>query len=100
SGMVGSGVLLACLRDPQVAFVVAIGRSRTGHTHPKLREIRHTDFFDYSGLEIEFAAANTRYFCLSVSSLGIAEPSYNRLTYELTLAAARAMVAANSAMTF
>jgi uncharacterized protein YbjT (DUF2867 family) len=100
SGMVGSGVLLACLRDPQVASVVAIGRSPTGHTHPKLREIRHTDFFDYSGLTSEFAAANACYFCLGVSSLGLDQPTYTRLTYDLTLAAARAMVAANPAMTF
>ena len=100
SGMVGSGVLSVCLRDPQVASVVAIGRSPAGHAHPKLREIVHADFFDYSGLEAEFTAANACYFCLGVSSLGLDEPAYTRLTYDLTLAAARAMVAANPAMTF
>jgi hypothetical protein len=98
--MVGSGVLSACLRDPDVASVVAIGRSPTGRTHPKLREIRHTDFFNFSGLETEFAAANACYFCLGVSSLGRDEPTYTHLTYDLTLAAARAMVAVNPAMTF
>ena len=98
--MVGSGVLSACLRDPDVVSVVAIGRSPTGRTHPKLREIRHTDFFNYSGLETEFAAANACYFCLGVSSIGLDEPTYTRLTYDLTLAAARAMVAVNPAMTF
>lgn len=98
--MVGSGVLSACLRDPDVASVVAIGRSPSGRTHPKLREIRHTDFFNYSGLETEFAAANACYFCLGVSSIGLDEPTYTRLTYDLTLAAARAMVAINPAMTF
>jgi uncharacterized protein YbjT (DUF2867 family) len=100
SGMVGSGVLSVCLRDPQVASVLAIGRSPTGRADPKLREIRHTDFFNYSGLESEFAAANACYFCLGVSSLGLDEPTYTRLTYDLTLAAARAMAAANPAMTF
>jgi uncharacterized protein YbjT (DUF2867 family) len=100
SGMVGSGVLSVCLRDPQVASVVAIGRSSTGQTHPKLREVRHSDFFNYSGLETEFAAASACYFCLGVSSLGLDETTYTRLTYDLTLAAARAMVAANPGMTF
>ena len=98
--MVGSGVLSACLRDSDVASVVAIGRSPTGRTHPKLREIRHTDFFNYSRLETDFAAANACYFCLGVSSLGLDEPAYTRLTYDLTLAAAGAMVAVNPAMTF
>lgn len=100
TGMVGSGVLSVCLRDPEVRSVVAIGRSATGNAHPKLREIRHSDFFDYSGLEAEFAAATACYFCLGVSSLGLDEAAYTRLTYDLTLAAARAMVAANPGMTF
>jgi uncharacterized protein YbjT (DUF2867 family) len=100
SGMVGSGVLSVCLRDPQVASVVAIGRSPVGRADPKLREIRRTDFFDYAGLETDFGAANACYFCLGVSSLGLDEAAYTRLTYDLTLAAARAMVAANPAMTF
>lgn len=100
SGMVGSGVLLACLKDPLVTEVVSIGRTPSGRSAPKLREILHGDFFDYAGLQAEFAGADACFFCLGVSSLGLDEATYTRLTYDLTLAAARALVAANPAMTF
>ena len=39
TGMVGQGVLRECLRDDGVEGVLAVGRSSTGRTHPKLREL-------------------------------------------------------------
>jgi putative NADH-flavin reductase len=48
TGMVGAGVLRECLRDDRVAEVIAILRSSTGISHPKLREHQRNDFFDYS----------------------------------------------------
>jgi uncharacterized protein YbjT (DUF2867 family) len=100
TGMVGAGVLIECLADPRVRSVLAVTRSSTGRTHPKLREILHTDFFDYDTLAADFASSDACFFCLGVSSVGMREPEYTRLTYDLTLAAARAMVAANPRMTF
>ena len=100
TGMVGSGALLACLADARVESVLAIGRTPTGRAHPKLREVIHTDFFTYDALRAEFAAADACFFCLGVSSAGMSEADYTRQTYDLTLAAARAMAAANPRMTF
>src|SRR5262249_40397064 len=77
-----------------------ITRSPTGRSHPKLREIVHTDFFHYETLTSEFARCDACFFCLGVSSVGMEEAEYARLTYDLTLAAARAMVAANPGMVF
>jgi hypothetical protein len=68
--------------------------------HPKLREVIHADFFNYDGLVNDFAACDACFFCLGVSSIGMKEEDYTRLTYDLTVAAARAMVRANPAMTF
>ena len=48
TGMVGEGVLHECLLHPQVESVVVINRRPSGVTHPKLKEILHTDFFDFS----------------------------------------------------
>jgi uncharacterized protein YbjT (DUF2867 family) len=98
--MVGAGALLECLADPRVRSVLAITRSSTGRTHSKLREILHTDFFNYEDLATEFATCDACFFCLGVSSVGKAEAQYTRLTYDLTLAAARAMVSANPRMVF
>ncbi len=98
--MVGTGALLECFADRRVRSVLAITRSTTGHSHPKLREIVHANFFNYDHLAAEFASCDACFFCLGVSSLGMSEPEYTRLTYDLTLAAARTMVAANQRITF
>jgi uncharacterized protein YbjT (DUF2867 family) len=100
TGMVGAGTLLECLADSRVRSVLAITRSPTGHTHSKLREVLHADFFNYDTLAADFASCDACFFCLGVSSVGMGEAEYTRLTYDLTLAAARAMVAANPRMTF
>jgi uncharacterized protein YbjT (DUF2867 family) len=100
TGMVGSGVLRECLDDPRVDAIVVIGRSAVGLTDPKLREIRHTDFLDYTSIQSEFSDCDACFFCLGVSSAGMREDKYRRLTYDLTVAAANAMVSANPTMTF
>jgi uncharacterized protein YbjT (DUF2867 family) len=100
SGMVGQGVLRECLLDPEVEGVLSIGRSATGQRHPKLRELRRSDLFDYSGLGADLIGWDACFFCLGVSSAGMKEADYRRTTYDLTLAAARALVHLNPGMTF
>jgi len=100
TGMVGAGALLECLADPRVESVLALTRSSTGRRHPKLRELAHKDFFNYDNLAGEVAACDACFFCLGVSSIGMSEKEYTHLTYDLTLAAARAMAAANPRMVF
>ena len=94
TGMVGSGVLTECLADPRVTTVLSIVRQASGSTHPKLREVRHADFYDYTPLRDAFLDADACFFCLGVSSFRLNEADYRRLTYDLTLAAGRAVVAA------
>ncbi len=89
TGMVGDGVLHECLIDPRVTSVLAVGRSPLGVTHAKLGERRRTDFFAYTDLTRELATIDACFFCLGVSSAGMNEPSYQRQTFDLTLAAAR-----------
>lgn len=98
--MVGDGVLHDCLADPRVKSVLAIGRSPLGISHPKLREIRRLDFFDYRELMREFEAIDACFFCLGVSSLGMSESEYHRQTFDLTLSAARALATAHPGATF
>jgi uncharacterized protein YbjT (DUF2867 family) len=50
TGMVGQGVLRECLLDPEIAEVLAIGRSATGQQHTKLRELVRDDLFDLSDI--------------------------------------------------
>jgi uncharacterized protein YbjT (DUF2867 family) len=95
TGMVGQGVLRECLRDPGVTDVLAIVRSTTGQQHAKLREIVHEDFNDFSALQLDGDAC---FWCLGVSSTGMSEAEYTRITYGYTMAAAK--VLARSTMTF
>ena len=100
TGMIGAGALLECLADPRVTSVLVVTRSPTGRSHPKLREVQHADFFNYSSLRAEFAACDAGFFCLGISSIGMSEAAYTRVTYDIAIAAAREMVAANRQMTF
>jgi uncharacterized protein YbjT (DUF2867 family) len=100
TGMVGSGVLLECLDSPRVSSVLAVGRSSTGVRHSKLREILHHDFLELDSIREEFAGADACFFCLGVSSFRMKEADYRRLTHDVTLAAATAMLAVSPQLTF
>jgi hypothetical protein len=89
TGMVGQGALRECLLDPGVEAVLAVGRRATGQSHPKLREIVHRDFLDFSTIERELAGYDACLFALGVSSARMSEPDYVRVTYDFALAAAR-----------
>ncbi|GAA2612115.1 epimerase [Dactylosporangium fulvum] len=98
TGMVGQGVLRECLLADDVDEVLAVTRSPLGQQHPKLRELRHPDFTDFSG--VDFGPYDACFYCLGVSSVGMSEADYHRITYDYTLAAARVMAAQHPGMTF
>ena len=100
TGMVGQGVLRECLRDDSVEAVLAIGRNSAGRAHPKLREVVVKDMFDTSAAGEEMRGYDACFFCLGVSSAGMGEAEYTRLTYDLTLGWARSLFKTNPAMTF
>src|SRR5689334_21306199 len=98
--MVGDGVLQDCLADSRVDSVLAVSRSPLAVTHPKLRELRRKDFFDYRDITPQFESVDACFFCLGVSSIGMKEADYYHLTYDLTLSAASALAAAHPNATF
>lgn len=93
TGMVGKGVLLECLDDPRVEHVLLVSRQHSDVNHPKIRELLHDDFFDFTTIQSEFSKLDACFFCLGVTSVGMTEQEYYRLTYELTLAAATSIAA-------
>jgi len=95
SGMVGRGVLRECLIAADVANVTVIGRAPLAQTHPKLRQIVHSDLFDLGAVEAQLQGMDACFFCLGVSSGGMTEAAYTRLTYDLTLSAAATLVRLN-----
>ncbi|MEO6284886.1 MAG: NAD-dependent epimerase/dehydratase family protein [Dyadobacter sp.] len=100
TGMVGEGVLHECLQHPDVESVLIINRKPSGIMHPKLKEIIHPDFFDLSPIESQLSGYNACYFCLGVSSVGMKEPEYTKMTYTLTMHVAGVLSKQNPDMTF
>jgi hypothetical protein len=100
TGMVGEGVLHECLNHADVESVLVIGRKSCNVKHQKLKEILHSNFYDYSTIEDQLKGVNACYFCLGVSSVGKSESDYTRITYDLTMAAAQVLSRLNSGMTF
>ena len=100
TGMVGEGVLIKALEHPDVESVLVIGRRTCGIKFDKLKEIVHNDFYDFSSIEKELSGYNACFFCLGVSSIGMNEKDYTRVTYDLTMQAAAALSMQNKEMTF
>ncbi|MFF3563548.1 NAD(P)H-binding protein [Streptomyces sp. NPDC002574] len=100
SGMVGQGVLRACLEDPGVTEVVAVVRRPLGRNAGKLRAVIHADFSDLTAIAAELAGADACFYCLGVSSAGRSAAEYETITYTYTLAAAEVVAAGNPRVTF
>ncbi len=100
SGMVGAGVLKECIDEPSVRAILVMGRRTCGVTHPKLREMIRGDFFDYSDVSADLIGYDACFFCLGVSSAGLKEAEYHRLTYDLTMATAKAIAELSPHATF
>ena len=98
--MIGRGVLLECLADPDVDHVLSIGRRATDVQHGKLKQIVHDDFTDYSGIGEHVVGFDACFFCLGASSVGMSEERYRHITYDFTLAAARALPASSQGLVF
>jgi len=98
--MVGEGVLIECLNHPDVEQVLIISRKPGGISHPKLREIIHTDFFNLAPIEAQLAGFDACFFCLGISSVGISREEYKHTTYDLTMNLGQLLAKINPEMTF
>ncbi|MFL5320282.1 MAG: NAD(P)H-binding protein [Myxococcaceae bacterium] len=100
TGMVGQGVLRECLLSPDVEKVLAVGRSALPEKHAKLNELIHKDMSDFTKVEDALEGYDACFFCLGISSAGMNEADYTRITYDFTLAPAQVLAKRNPQMTF
>jgi uncharacterized protein YbjT (DUF2867 family) len=100
TGMVGEGVLHRCLSNNNVSEILVINRKPCGVSHPKLKEIIQTDFYDFNPIANLLKDYNACFFCLGVSSLGISEEEYFKTTYTLTMHLAGILAGLNPEMIF
>ncbi|MFF2054839.1 NAD(P)H-binding protein [Rhodococcus qingshengii] len=100
TGMVGNSVLRECLDDPRIDEVVTVGRNPSGTTAPKIVDIVHRDMLNFSAIEADLTGVEACFFCLGVSSAGMNEADYTRITRDITLAAATTLSGVNPQMVF
>ncbi|WP_320111152.1 NAD-dependent epimerase/dehydratase family protein [Draconibacterium orientale] len=99
TGMVGKGVLLECLDHESVEKVLTIGRNPVDISHPKLEELIHNDFSDFSTVKEQLAGYDACFLCMGISSVGMKENDFKKVTYNYTLALARELLPLNPKMT-
>jgi uncharacterized protein YbjT (DUF2867 family) len=100
TGMVGQGVLRECLKAPDVDLIQIVGRTAVGLEDPKVREIVRQDLSDLGDVEADLRDFDACLYCLGVSSAGMSEQQYSRLTFDLTLSVARTLSRLNNRMVF
>jgi uncharacterized protein YbjT (DUF2867 family) len=98
TGMVGEGVLFECLAHAEVEEVLLVGRKSYGRPHPKLRECLVPDFLNLEGVRNQLSGYDACFFCAGVSSVGLKEAEYSRVTYDVTLYFADVLAGLNPKM--
>ena len=100
SGMIGQGVLRECLLRPEVTEVISVGRTPLEQKHEKLKELLRKDLSDWTGAEEQLTGIDAVFFCLGVSSGGMSEAEYTRLSYELPMNVAQVLKKTSPGLTF
>lgn len=100
TGMVGKGILLECLDHESISEILVIGRSKVGIEHPKLKELIHKDFTNFSDVKEKLNDYDACFFSLGISSQGLNKEDYKIITYDFTLALAKTLFEINPEMTF
>lgn len=99
TGMVGEGVLLECLQNPQVERVLSIVRRPSGRHHEKLQELIVKDFRELGPIESQLTGYDACFYCAGISSVGMSEADYTVVTYDTPVAFATTLARLNPGMT-
>ena len=100
TGFVGEGVLLECLQHPGIIEVLMINRRHFGMEHPRLKELIVADFFQLNHYSEDLKGYDACFYCAGISSAGMSEEKYTKITYDTTLEFARTLAALNPNMVF
>lgn len=100
TGLVGEGVLLECLENPLVDQVLSLSRRPSGRTHPKLTELLVPDFLKLDAVEAQLTGWDACLYCAGISSRGLTEAEYTRITYDTPLHVAGVLARLNPKMVF
>ena len=101
SGSAGGSVVRVCLDAPDATSVRAIVRRPLGLEDPKLLEVRHDNFLDFSGVASAFTGVDALFYCLGKSVRQVSgEAEYRTITHDYALATASALRAHSPSAAF
>ena len=100
TGMLGKGILLECIDDPSVEQVLLINRKHLDISHPKVKEVIHKDFRDFTSIKEQLEGYDACFHCMGVSSAGMSEEKFTEITYTMSKALATVLYSINPNMVF
>ncbi|PTS92201.1 epimerase [Pedobacter sp. HMWF019] len=100
TGMVGEGVLMECIDNEEVTSVLYVGRRSSGIQHRKLNEYIVADFLSLREDNTHLLGFDACFYCAGVSSVGMNEGDYTKITYDTTLHFADVLLKLNPGMVF
>lgn len=100
TGMVGEGVLLACLQDDIIKEILVLTRRAISVQHPKLKQLIVRDFMQIQDFKTQLADYDACFYCAGISSVGLKEDAYSKITFDTTLHVAKVLSSINSDMVF
>lgn len=100
TGLVGEGVLFACVEHPNVKEVLMVNRKPYSLKHPKLQECIVPDFFSLDEYTAQLSGYDACFYCAGISSRGMNEETYSRITYDTALHFATKLASLNPGMIF
>ena len=100
TGMVGGCALRLCLEHTDLSHVTSIGRHTTGIEHPKLSDVVHTDFLDYTAIGKKLVGHDLALFCIGAYTGTVPDDRFRLITVDYTLAFATALMAGSPKTAF
>lgn len=98
--MVGEGVLMECLQNTEIKEILSVSRKPCRKSHPKLKEYLVEDFLKIDKEDENLKGYDAVFFCAGISSVGMDEATYTKITYDTTLHFAKVVMHQNPEIVF
>jgi len=100
TGMVGEEVLLTCLNRNDISEICILSRKHYDISHPKVKEVIVPNFLDIQNFKTQLIGYDACFFCAGISSIGMNEADYTKITYDTTIEVAKVLLNENPKLTF
>jgi uncharacterized protein YbjT (DUF2867 family) len=91
NGMIGDIILKKCLINNDIAKITTITRKPLDFSHPKVNQIIHTDFLDFSKIENQLIGQDVCFYCLGVYTGQVPTEEFKKITVAFTEVFAQAL---------